>query len=993
MPSYTDDELWLIAPNIQVQVGSPSQPPPGELPSLAFPANIFTSLSIYSRRTEPIGKDRTNDLIALTKPKPPTHFLLKNYADPVAKPTPSPPPPPPPLPPPPSLLPPSTPPFTAQTASPTPTPSPPPSSKSSLPDLPPGLPFDEIKYVPKDLVGVIPPPLGKVSASRGIAQIRWDPLIKSTYASFKDFPSAVYINAINSCISTPYFSPQDKRHRNGVLNDSGMTDETGTTYLWNMDDKKEKNDVLDGSRGDGIVNVKPQPCDAKSPRKFIYLIPDMKEQSAGIKNGDSLNAFSLIFGIMKGTNSNMAQAGAWSIKLSFGDVLFEMFEGKEEGHVSIQGTNPAQKITIKPTVGNVLTTDFGGRVFILTFIPVWNGLLVSYGVPGSSKWGDSVSFIPIDQNLDINTEINHITNPPPKNDYDIPDPNYIPKTVVKRNNKRYKTPGVRIVNSKTATTSLSRSNTGNGKPSTFKMGKEIRVMYYHCGGALKFVPIYFPQYSRYHFIYPGAASNSDLTAATEYVPVAPPGSPPPPPPSKKKKPKPKIKPKTINQNVFLVPTKSKAITMPIFGFQSGSFVDFRTHICTIVKDKQAPFACFSMEFKSLTPDVRVPIQVWGGIIVDNVIADDGFAEQAPANQDGTISSAAVSIPRIRSVSVQRGMDGATGSIEWDRFDPLTQTVDPRPYQEVGAIQIQATGGANTIPGIIFTGIAYGNAEEDQPGENLVRIPIKGRESKISSEGGLGLINTPFFDGHDHREAMNYMAVYGGFPIDTSLAAPFKLISSYNINNPVVDFPMGTPVSNAMDTICQYAGSVYYFNRFGICIYMDVQKSTGVNWNYPDLALESFSDEPDSTWVRNQIWITALVASPQIGKPLSTNVGTTSTQAVVLTVDLDTYPKFAWSKMAVYAIPQVVKDVNELQRLAVQISKGQSRPRSSARCKIPGNAQIELHDTINGKWLITSISHQIDLQRKTWSTDIGVELFIPDVEPTVSSPLAPVVVFE
>jgi hypothetical protein len=229
--------------------------------------------------------------------------------------------------------------------------------------------------------------------------------------------------------------------------------------------------------------------------------------------------------------------------------------------------------------------------------------------------------------------------------------------------------------------------------------------------------------------------------------------------------------------------------------------------------------------------------------------------------------------------------------------------------------------------------------------------------------------------------MTYMAIWGGFPIDTSLAAPFRLISSYNINNPVVDFPMGTPVGQAMDTICQYAGALYYFDRLGTCIYIDVQKSTGTDWDYPDLALESFSDEPDSTWVRNQIMITALLASAQVGKPIATDASNIKTQAVVLFVNLDTYPTFAWTKGAVFAIPQIVRDVNELQRQAIQIAKGQSRPRSSARCKIPGNALIELLDTINGKWLVTSISHQLDLQRKTWSTDIGVELFTsPDVIP-------------
>jgi hypothetical protein len=961
MPSYADDILQVIAPNIQVQVGTPPPLPPGSFDT-TIETNIFTILDIASRKTEPIGKDRTKDLINKTKPKPPSKFLIKNYTDSSAVSNLSPPPPPQS--------------FSPVILSSSSSPPSPPSSKRPLSDLPSNLPFDEIRYTPQNLLGVIP------SASSSDPQrfwdLTWDPFMKSMADAFKDFPSAVYIDPINSCISTPYFSPEAKRHRNGIMGDSRTLDQARTVYLWEMRNRVDQKNIL-RPRPDGFIDVVPQRSDAKKPRDFIYIEPGKCEKAAGIKNGngDSLNAFSLIFGIAKGGNENMVQAGGWEIRILFGDVILEMFEGQEEARVTIQKKDPPEKITIKPSIGGVVTTGIGNKIYILTFIPVWNGILISYGIPGSSDWGDSVRFVSIDQNLDINTVITQIINPPPKNDNDTPDPNYIPKTVIKRNKKRYLQPGIRIVNSKTGSESLSSSNTGSGKPATFQMGKRLSVEYYHCGGALKFVPIYFPQYSRYHFIYPGTASNEDLKIKPEYTKTA----------------AGKLQPKPLNDNVFYVQTKSKAVIMPIFGFQSGDFLDFRSHLTTIVRDKRAPFACFSMEFKSYNPEVRVPMQVWGGMIRDHLTGKSGFIEEPPPNQDGVLSAAAISVPRIRSFSIQRSLDGSSGDIVWDRFDPITQTVDSRPFQEVGAIQVQVTGGLNTSPGIVFTGIAYGNAEEDQPGENLVRIPLKGRESKLSSEGGLGLLNVPFFDGYDHRDAMTYMAVYGGFPIDTSLATPFRLISSYNINNPVIDFPMGTPVSEAMDTISKYGGSLYYFNRFGTCVYIDVEKSTGINWNFPDLLLENFSDEPDSTWVRNQIWILALVAYPQPGKPLVTNFADVPTQAVMLSVNLDTYPSFAWAKMAVYAIPQMVRDINELTRQAVRIAQGQSRPRSLARCRIPGNALIELLDTINGKWIVTSISHQVDLQRKTWSTDLGVELFIPDVIPTGSVTLLPLTAIE
>jgi hypothetical protein len=971
MPIYHDDLLGEAAPNISVQVGSPPQPSSSELPRPEGPTNIFTILDIDSRKTQPIGKDRTNDLIEKTKPKPPTKFLIKNYGDLSAVTLHASPPPPPSR----GSLSPGT---QASGSS---------STKTYILELPPDLPFDAdtipIEYVPKELVGVFPLSNGEVSKFSA-----WDPLMKSMLDSFKGFPSAIFIDAIHSCISTPYFAPAADRHVNGVSGSS--KNPPGATYLWEMHTRgdEDQSKILE-PREDGAINVEPQPCSAKKPRGHIYLDPGKWEKVARIEgNGHSLNAFSLIFGITPGGDNNMHQAGSYHIKIIFGngDVKLTIFEGQEEARVSMMGKDPEEKVTIKPSVGDKLLPDFGNKVYIVTFIPVWNGLLVSFGNPGSSDWGDSVRFIPIDENLDINKAITDVVVPPPQSDDDVPDPNYIPKTVVVRNGKRYKTPGVRIINSRTGSESLSRSNTGPGQPSTFKMGTRLNIEFFHCGGALKFVPLYFPQYSRYHFVYPGTAMREDPNAEPEYVPVSP-------PPSKKK---PKLKLKPIEQNVFLVETKFEGTTMPIFGFHSGHFVDFRTHVCTIVKDKQAPFACFSMEFKSVNPDVRVPIQVWGGMFVDNIDVSSGFITQAPANQDGVLWADSISVPRIRSISVQRSLDGASGDIEWDRFDPLTQQVDPRPYQRVGAIQIQATGGANTVPGTIFTGIAYGNAEVDNLGENLIRVPLKGRESKLNSEGGLMLLNVPFFDGYEHTDVMNYMALYGGFPLrfrnekGELLTQPFKLPSSYNINSPVVFFSMGTPVAQAMDQICQYVGTVYYFDRFGTCVYIDQNRSTGRDWYYPDLAVENFSDETDHTWVRNQIAVTGLVAYPQAEKSFTSGLNIVPTQAIIMFVNLKTYPEFAWKKGALYAFPVIFRDMNELKRIAIQIAQGQSRPRSQARCKIPGNAQIELLDSINGKWLVTSISHQIDLQRKTWSTDIGIELFVPDVMPIASIDMPPIV---
>ena len=99
--------------------------------------------------------------------------------------------------------------------------------------------------------------------------------------------------------------------------------------------------------------------------------------------------------------------------------------------------------------------------------------------------------------------------------------------------------------------------------------------------------------------------------------------------------------------------------------------------------------------------------------------------------------------------------------------------------------------------------------------------------------------------------MSVLADYAGIPIDTRLATDFKLISSLNISNPILDFQMGTAIKQAMETITKESSSLFYINRFGILIHVDSETSTGTNWSYPDIKFESFSDEPDFQFMRNE----------------------------------------------------------------------------------------------------------------------------------------------
>jgi hypothetical protein len=931
MTAFSDDQLAAYAPNIVVRVATPIPYTSSNVSfSESIPQVVSSILDIATKGTGVIGADQTRDLAKKSFSKNPAKFWIKLYGSSqgrIGSPSP------------------------ASPASPV---SPPPeSSSTSVKDLPDNLPFDEILYEIGDLPGLNLP----VRPPDAPPEER-TPLEISAAETFTNFPGAVYIPATSSCISTPYFSPQAKRHRNGVMGNALNNDQRNTVYLWQEHETRAALLALQ-PRPDGIVNVVPRSRDALVPTS-VYIDPGKWEKKFNIKNGLFLNSFSLILGIVGGPGDDKSQAALWKIILTFGDITFEIVEGRAESELTIRGTETPQRLMLKPSTASYVTDNFGERPYLLTFIPVWNGILISDGTPGSSDWADSVRYIPKNLNLNVNNLITDaLTSKLTQAQIDQGKTDLPPQVIVTRNGKRYRTPGIMI------------DGLRKNKTADIRTGMRLGIEFHRCGAAMKFVPLTFPRYTRYHYVYPGAVDPRDTipddsprrrrrkprrSAATTETAV----------------PAPKL---TDQPNVFKVKTRSNALVLPIFHFSMTDPLDFRENLATIVRNRSKPYSCLSLEFKSVNPDVRKPMQVWGATVYDRFSLTESLNVIPPTNDEGFLTVNDLPEPRILRVSIQRALDGSSGLITWDRNDPVLGIL-PRPPQRVGAVQIAVQGGANTVPGVIFTGIAVGNSQLDESEDNSINLPLRGREMKLEADGGIVLINPPFLDGFDHRDAMAFLANYAGVPIDTSLADPFRLISSLDIQNPILDFPMGTGVSQAMETITRESGSLYFFDRLGTLIYIDAERSTGRNWVLPDVRIEQFSDEPDFTWVRNEIIIYALVAAFGFSQS-GGDISQAPTQVMMVRVPVQTIPPFPWARQAVYTIPQVVRDVNELTRLADRIARGIARPRATARCQVPADARIDLLDLINDRWIITSISHDADTQSKRWNMSLGVELFVID----------------
>ena len=255
MPAIPDDTLGILAPNIIVRVGTP---PPytseGVSESNIIPRLDLITIDIASKKTMDIDQDYTKALIKEARKKHLLTFLIKDYGSSgkIVLPPGVPPPPPSPEPPesPPSL-PPS--PFLE---------SPPSTSKKrqEILDISEADPFPEIGYYSRDLVGVVPTPL--VDPPPGTPEPtpdNWTPLEISSLPYFASFPSAIYVPAINSCISTPYYAPEAKRHLNGVLGSTFNVIPGKTVYLWDSSNKTSGPSIEPpiSTREDGSIRLIP----------------------------------------------------------------------------------------------------------------------------------------------------------------------------------------------------------------------------------------------------------------------------------------------------------------------------------------------------------------------------------------------------------------------------------------------------------------------------------------------------------------------------------------------------------------------------------------------------------------------------------------------------------------------------------------------------------------------------------------------------------------
>lgn len=325
---------------------------------------------------------------------------------------------------------------------------------------------------------------------------------------------------------------------------------------------------------------------------------------------------------------------------------------------------------------------------------------------------------------------------------------------------------------------------------------------------------------------------------------------------------------------------------------------------------------------------------------------------------------------VQNVSVTLGLDGSSGTIQVDKYGIAGQ--EGSTFQSVGAVTINADGGYGTVAGNIFQGLGMGIGTAATPDGATWTIPLVGLEKKLDD---IALINVPFFDGRTFGEAATFLTKYAGLIADFSRADPGDLLqASSDVNVARYDWKSGTTVRTALDDICEsvlhtYAiwGGVIHFYKNGvngIPLWLGPDRSIG--YSYTKMMTVDLT--PDFEDLRNEIVVMGLQAVPEGQGAELANIPTFPRVEARRNA---TTPNIPWAKSIFRALPGQLT-IDEVEDAADRLASLVSKYIVIGRVSIPGNANCVPYDQW-GSYVIHSVTHSLDLQSKTWTTDLDFTL--------------------
>jgi len=322
---------------------------------------------------------------------------------------------------------------------------------------------------------------------------------------------------------------------------------------------------------------------------------------------------------------------------------------------------------------------------------------------------------------------------------------------------------------------------------------------------------------------------------------------------------------------------------------------------------------------------------------------------------------------VQSFSVTISDDGSNGSLVIDKFGVAGQ--DAVALQSIGAITIDATGGYGTNAGTLFKGLAMGVANTKSTDGATWTIPLIGLEKKLED---IALINVPYFDGEPMGVAVDFLTKYGGIIANMSGANPSVVLGlSEDINVPRFDWKSGTSIKSALDEVMEDTLH-WYVVRDGYIYFYELSEinglplALGTNWegSYPGTKIVSIDGTPDFEDLRNEVMAIAL---QQVPEGQGTEIENLPLFPLVELRNVSTVPDVPWARSLIRDYPGALTQPqleDRVDRLVALFSTYIITGRTS----IPGNANIKPYDTW-GSTIIKSVTHNVDLVGKVWTTDL------------------------
>lgn len=347
---------------------------------------------------------------------------------------------------------------------------------------------------------------------------------------------------------------------------------------------------------------------------------------------------------------------------------------------------------------------------------------------------------------------------------------------------------------------------------------------------------------------------------------------------------------------------------------------------------------------------------------------------------------------ITNVQTSVNFEGMSGSITLDKY-AMKSSLKELPEQNIGAITLQAFGGAydtftgNTCYGtqdigLIFKGYALQTSNNVTENSATMNVTLVGVQKKLDD---IKLINAPFWDGDKFKDVITYFQNYTccNFEFNDNFGTfdSYILPRSDNYQKPAINFSTGTSCLQAVRTVAEKCdlkmviqpnGHIYFYETDEQFIPYYV-KGSDVIKSFDETQIISFDISPSlQNCFNSYATMGFLTTSTQQTQFDPTEVGT------IPGVILETSTRqigfdFPWSRVISQVIPGWVTESQLQRQHAINKKRGRAQIYQGS-VTVAGISNLFLYDKIKIgglTYFITGINQNIDLQNKTWTTQLNI----------------------